>query len=321
MTDVTRIDWVDDQQRTDIQPGVTMNWKLKAWIQNSVALMPDRLSRPAYYFLQSKFGGLRDFNPTDRLLIAKKLVDKIVATGRSLDGKTVVEVGTGWSLTVPIALWLRGADRIITVDLNPYLREEKVKGVMSWITRHRDEVVALFGAHAESATFHSRLDRLATLSGSFEDILDAMGMEYRAPADASRMDDLAAGSVDYQISNNVFEHIPLEVLLGILREGKRILRPGGVMIHAIDHSDHFSHSDQQISYINFLQFSQEQWDRYADNRFAYYDNLRAAECADMFSAAGLVIVDHEKNINQRAMKALQAGFPLHQAFADIPLSC
>ena len=43
-----------------------------------------------------------------------------------LPGSTLLEVGTGRRLNVPLILWLLGAEKITSVDLNRYLRPELV---------------------------------------------------------------------------------------------------------------------------------------------------------------------------------------------------
>ena len=65
----------------------------------------------------------------------------------------------------------------------------------------------------------------------------------------------------------MFEHIPSPVLKAILNEANRVLAPNGVALHHIDPSDHFSHDDAAISPINFLRFSEAQWERLTGNQF------------------------------------------------------
>ena len=52
------------------------------------------------------------------------------------------------------------------------------------------------------------------------------------------------------------------------------VKPTGLLLHMVDHSDHFSHADSSLSPIHFLQFSDAQWQRYAENRYSYVNRLR-----------------------------------------------
>ena len=40
-------------------------------------------------------------------------------------------------------------------------------------------------------------------------------------------------------------------------------------MHFVDLSNHFQHQDQSITRINFLKFSDLEWNRIAGNEFAY----------------------------------------------------
>ena len=50
----------------------------------------------------------------------------------------------------------------------------------------------------------------------------------------------------------------------------------------VDYSDHFSHSDQTISSINFLRYSDDEWQRYAGNRYMYMNRLRHDDVLALF---------------------------------------
>jgi predicted RNA methylase len=51
-------------------------------------------------------------------------------------GRTVLEVGTGHMVDLPIGMWLCGAERVITVDLNPYLSRELVSEARTFVRRN-----------------------------------------------------------------------------------------------------------------------------------------------------------------------------------------
>src|SRR3990170_3571870 len=104
-----------------------MNWRLKARVQNAIALLPSSLSYSAYYWLQRHLGALRRVNPSSRLSAGMEVCKRIQNAGRSPVGSTFLEGGTGWRVNTPLAFWLAGAEKVITADLNPYLKEELVR--------------------------------------------------------------------------------------------------------------------------------------------------------------------------------------------------
>lgn len=292
-----------------------MNWKLKASIQSIIAKLPSDLSYKIYYFIQRRFGALRTLNPIVRLACGVTILDCIREQSRVIESKTFLEVGTGWRVNLPIALWLGGASKIITIDLNPYLKTELILGDLAYIRNNQQEVKKLFGDYAKEPIFLARLDKLINTETTLDQLFDMVNVEYLAPADATCLD-LPSQSVDYHVSNTVFEHIQPDVLGNILLEGKRLLKDNGLFIHLIDLSDHFSHSDASICAINFLQYNESKWNRYAGNRYAYHNRLRIDDFLHMFNKMGLTILSTNARIDERSLEVLRKESPLDDRFMN-----
>ncbi|MFM7529689.1 MAG: class I SAM-dependent methyltransferase [Nodosilinea sp.] len=140
---------------------------------------------------------------------------------------------------------------------------------------------------------------------SIDDLLDFVNIEYIAPGDASHLD-MPENLIDFHTSYTVFEHIPPENIIAILKEGRRILKKNGIFVHCIDYSDHFSHSDKSISSINFLQFSNDQWHRIAGNRYAYTNQLRHDDFLNLFlDSSSNVLVDETNFDDSLLLKITQ----------------
>jgi len=289
-----------------------MKWKQKSLVQNLIAKLPSNLSYAAYYFFKRNFGYSYDDTPISHLTEGIKLARYIIQQGSLIDDKTFLEIGTGYRINIPIVLWLLGASRIITVDLNPYLKAELVYEDISYMRNHKQEIQALF-EDLQSPVFTERFRQLAGAENNLPRLLDITGIEYLAPADATGLD-LEPRSVDFHISFTTLEHIPLKTLKSIIREGKRLLRPGGLFVHCIDFSDHFSHSDNSILPINFLQFNDMKWERLAGNRYMYHNRLRVDDFADLFSDTNLRILSMDTIIHEKSRKELREGFPLDNRF-------
>jgi len=292
-----------------------MNWKLKARIQHAVSQLPAGLSYAVNYTLQRYLGELRDPDPILALMGGAAIADNIVGNGQSVESKTILEIGTGLRLNVPLALWLCGASRVVTVDLNPYLKPKFVMKDVSYIRGNRGRIIGLFGKHAEQPIFQERFNCLCRTCTDIDTLIKAANIQYLAPADAAHLD-LESRSIDCHVSHTVFEHIPPDIILAILAEGKRVVKEGGLFIHDIDFSDHFSMSDPTITAINFLQFSEAEWKRYSDNRYAYVNRLRIDDFVELFGEAGLEIVSVNSHIDPRAAEALARGFPLDERFRE-----
>ncbi|WP_132999439.1 hypothetical protein [Luteimonas arsenica] len=295
-----------------------MHWKIKAAIQNAIAVLPASVSYPAQFWLQRRFGGLRAMNPVDRLSAGIETWKRIQALGQDPSGKVFFEVGTGRVPVVPLAYWLLGADRTVTIDLNPYLRADLVEESIGYIRDHAGEIRGLFGPLLREERMAALLE-FADGGFSLERFLSLCRIEYIAPGDAAHTG-LPDGSIHFHTSYTVLEHIPEPVLESIMVEGERVLADNGLFIHRIDYSDHFWHSDERISAINFLQFSDRRWQRFAGNRYMYVNRLRHDDYLRLFESTGQRIVMDEPKVDPKSQQLLQeGGIRLDARFSAKPL--
>lgn len=293
-----------------------VNWKWKARIQNVVAALP--MSDQIYYAMQRTMGNLKAGrgDPLEWFNAAKVLVQLIKSAGQEVEGKRFLEVGTGRSVGLPVGLWLCGAGQVMTVDLNEYLSEALVMESVQYVRNNQERVLKAFEMEAETPRFQERFRRLASFSGGLEDFLRMANIKYAARVDAARLD-VPDQSFDVHLSHAVFEHIPREAILRILAEARRILAPGGLLVHVIDPSDHFSHDDASITAVNFLQFGESEWQRWAGNKFMYHNRLRAFEYLEMFEQAGVHLVHRKEAVDEPSLKQLRDGFRLDQKFQQM----
>ena len=293
-----------------------MRWKTKSVLQNAISMLPNRLSLEAYYTVQRRFGGLRNVDPTCRLVAGIETCKRILAQGESLEGKTFFELGTGRLPLVPIAYWLMGAKRTISVDLNRYLKPVLCREALLNFFRYKEQVTTLFGGLADLDRL-SALQRLAIDSPSdVEKLMRLCCIEYKAPCDAAETG-LPSGSIDFHTSYTVLEHIPKSTLGEIFDEGGRLVKKDGLFVHRVDYSDHFSHSDSSISAINFLQFSELKWDMLAGNRYMYMNRLRHDDFLDLFRQWGHSVLMAEPDVDREIVLTLKdPGFSLDDRFRD-----
>jgi hypothetical protein len=245
------------------------------------------------------------------------IVRSIERAGKGICDKVFVEIGTGRTVTIPITLWLCGASRIITVDLNPYLKTELIREELDFIRSNQEAVLEMFGDRVAQKQFNERFDWIARGRIDIKGFMKESQIDYFAPSDARNLP-VWYKTIDYYISNNVFEHIPLDIVSQILSEGRRKLKDDGLMVHRIDFSDHFSHSDYRIPTINFLQYSEEQWHRYSGNRYMYHNRARIDEFEEVMEKAGLRIIDRKLELDQDAVRLIKSGFKLDRRFAGKP---
>ena len=291
-----------------------MNWRNKARIAAAVAKLPPRISFALYYFIQRRYGTLKQFQPIRYFQAGLKMVSLIQEERGPLKGsETFLEVGTGRGLALPLALWLCGAKQIITVDVYPYLKQQLVLEQLQYLREHREEVAGLFTDHFPER-FAERIAFLQDPDMSLAKLLAGTNIQYLAPTNTAQLD-FPTQSIDYHVSFQVLQHVPPKALAGIFLEGKRLLKPTGLFIHYIVLEDLFSGVDPAISPVNFLQFSDAEWENIAGNRFMYHNRLRADELSELLIQQGLKVALRDVKINQKSLQRLEAKeFVLDQRF-------
>ncbi|MGD1862379.1 MAG: hypothetical protein ACFB0E_20725 [Leptolyngbyaceae cyanobacterium] len=292
-----------------------MHWKLKSLIQNSISLLPSQASYSTYYWLQRNFGGLKSVQPNDSLFAGIKTWDLLQKQGHNPYGKTFFEVGTGRIPIIPIAYWLMGAKRVYTIDINPYIKEELLQQTLQYMLHHSEEIQNLFG----EKLVQERFDSILRAAGTQENLLSILTMcqiHYESPCDAANTW-LLSESIDFHTSYNVLEHIPPETLKNIFQEGNRIMKQNGLFVHRVDYSDHFSHTDHNITAINFLQYSDRKWKRYAGNRYMYMNRLRHDDFINLIEEANQDILRVELEVDSHSLDNLEdESFKLNQRFSS-----
>ncbi len=226
--------------------------------------------------------------------------------------RTAVEVGTGWYPTLPLALWLAGADRVVTYDIAPLLTPSRARAALYAVSNHLEqnpEALPQALSH-RVARLH---DALASSEDTLEGILGPLGIEVII-GDASKTD-LEDGSVDLVASTVVLEYIPEDVLVALFREGRRIAGHDGVHSHEIDLTDQFHYVDPSITPFHFLRFSDRAWS-VIKNPIIPLTRLRHSDYVRALEAAGLCVADDAITRGSKADVEAVPLAPRFQAYAS-----
>jgi hypothetical protein len=294
-----------------------MKWRVKAAVQRACAAIPVG-GGAIYYSLQRALGLLRDPDRPMRMLrTASRLVRELGELGFDLHGKRVLEVGTGWRVDMPIALYLCGAKSVDTYDVHRYLRPRLVMAAVAGLAQRRQLVLETFATLTDARELERRLDTLVR-APDLRALFRVAGIGYHAPADAARTG-RPAGCVDLHMSFTVFQQIPYDTLLALLRESSRLLSADGLAWHQVDLSDQFARADPSINRANFLRFTDAEWARYSNNQFAYHNRLRAADYQRLYREAGHEVIRWMCEVDERSRSELADGFPLAQPFRGLPV--
>jgi SAM-dependent methyltransferase len=292
-----------------------MHWRIKGLVQKTLGVVPG--GEALHYRLQRRYGGLQNF----RKELATKVEDWQIMVRHLRDAKVTIssshffEIGTGWYPTFPFALYLAGARRITTYDLNRHLQDDLVRAAVKELGGFL-KVIAEDGG-SQLADVEARYRKLAAAVDAGADLGKASGgtIRYSAPADATATS-LADGEVDVVFSNSVLEHVPPDAIAAMYRESVRVLRPGGVMFHSVNCGDHYAYVDRKVNQLNYLRYSDRAW-RFWNNAFLYQNRLRAHVFVDAAREAGFAIDLDTSNTRPERLQQLRA-MRVHPQFAHVP---
>lgn len=204
-------------------------------------------------------------------------------------GFAALEFGYGWYPIVPVGFFLCGATDVWAIDIDPLLRLSRVRTVLEYFSEYdkRGKLRGLLpGVRAE------RMEKLRqALSDPQLDTPERLLGELRihVMVGDARKSGLASGCVDLVASIGVLEYIPRPVLLEILVEFRRLLRPGGVMSHWISLIDQYSYFDKSITPFNYLKYSNRAW-KIFESPLIPQNRLRICDYRQLYAEAGFQIV-------------------------------
>jgi SAM-dependent methyltransferase len=263
-----------------------VDWRIKGVIQKVLSLLP--AGRRLNSVLQERLGGLRRF---DASVDSKVRDDWMVLAGHMrelgcpIEGATFLEVGTGRFPALPVGFALAGARRCFTYDVDRLLDWRLTRRMCERFGVHLGQVAATLGA--SDAPVRDRWRALAG-AGTLEAFLRAAAIEYRAPADAAATG-LPPASVDVVFSNSVLEHVERAALGPLMRESRRVLRPGGLAIHSVNCGDHYAYFDARLTPVHYLRYGERTW-RVWNNGLQFQNRLRANDFLEVAEREGLEIV-------------------------------
>ena len=209
----------------------------------------------------------------------ERIKSAIEKSGETIQGSIILEIGSGWFPTIPILLVRDGAKKVIMSDLNIHMDE-----ITFW------ETAAYLKNRFPNDDYIQSLTNFSSLP-----------IDYLAPFHISSLSDR---SLDIIISRTVLEHIPKSKMYNLFSSLRPKISDAGLMVHLVDHSDHFEHQDKSISRVNFLTWSEE---KHALINFLIKsgeNRMRHHEYQKVFMDSGYEVINEESDLDTKTLEAV-----------------
>ncbi len=294
-----------------------MRWLAKSALQNAISVLPGSVAVN---------GLLQRYGTGSVVMTPERVVARLVRVGgrhvehqrrfgeQPLEETTVVEVGTGFVPLLPVGLYLAGAAAVHTYDIAQLANAARTVDLLHQIVAAADS-----GALERECpwTLPERLECLREIAAGpqvgLHPLLATMGITYHV-GDATRSG-LDARSAQLFVTNNVFEHVPAEVISALLAEAHRTGVPGALVSHHIDLRDHYAKFDRTVSVYNSLRFSSRQW-RLLNSRMEPQNRLRHSDYLRLVDEAGFdLLLDDSRTGPDAAFAAVRLA-PEFRRYAE-----
>ncbi|MGZ3235994.1 MAG: methyltransferase domain-containing protein [Burkholderiaceae bacterium] len=186
--------------------------------------------------------------------------------GKSMNGRTLLELGPGDSIASAIIAKAYGA-RAILVDAGAFVRSDIAP------------YVALTHALTRQGLAAPDLSGCVTI----DDILNRCEAQYLTTG-LEGLIQLKSESVDLIFSQAVLEHIRRSEFLETMQQCYRILKSDGICSHQIDLRDHLGGG------LNNLRFSERIWESHFFTKSGFYTNrIQYTQMQELFRHAGFQV--------------------------------
>ena len=232
-----------------------------------------------------------------------KQIEMLREAGFDVTGKRILEIGSGWHPIAAMTFLAAGAETVTLTDIERLLDPHLIRSAINFVSARRQTLVDRLGI--------ADLARLDIEDGSIAQMIESLGLTYLVPYRTGLSSDASA---DLIVSCSVFEHIPAVILESMMAEFRRILVPGGAMVHFIDCSDHYWQADSSISRCNFLQYEEWLWRLLSLNPQNFHNRLRHSDFAAIFLRHGFKVVS-ERRLSREQEQREVSSMKLASRFA------
>lgn len=218
---------------------------------------------------------------------------------KSISNANVLEVSTGWNAINAVLFSLLGAKEVVATDYVRQLRLALVKKVVRSARKEADLIASIRGIGSDQLL--KEIDLLLGLQ-SEEAFLRHARITYLAPVDACNLE-FDDRRFDIVYSCRVLAHFPENQLPLLAQEIKRLLKPGGVVVHSIGLQDPY-YKLRNKNKVAFLTYSDKVW-RLINSELQSNNRLRASQHAKFYTDLGAEVIFADAKYNQDDIERLK----------------
>ena len=225
-----------------------INWKLKSLLYKIFSQL--KLNK-TFYFIQKYVTKRSNVNIKPSVRLWKLHSENI----KKHQIKTVLEIGAGKSLEQNIffSYFFNNSLEQTVIDIKKMIDFDLVNEASKQISELLN------------------VQKLKSVS-SYDDLFNFYNIKYISPCITQNLIE-EKKVFDLCVSTNTLEHLSIKDLRTLFKNLGIILKKSGYISAIIDYSDHYSHTDKNISELNFLKYSEKQWQNY-NNTYLYQNRLR-----------------------------------------------
>jgi hypothetical protein len=233
-----------------------INWKLKSFLFKILSFF--KLYK-LLFFIQKKITKRSNIN-------LKKIIfywDYHLKYLRENNSNSLLEIGAGKSLSQNIYL--------------SYKFNKQIEQTLIDVSKMLD--LDLFNQANEQISNLLNVNKLP-YAKSIKDLKENYNINYLAPMSLEKLKEQEL-KFDACISSTTLEHLSTKDLEECFDILKKIIKKNGIISAAIDYSDHYSHTDNNIENLNFLQFNDKEWDKF-NTPMLFQNRLRHQDYRKIF---------------------------------------
>ena len=262
-----------------------INWKIKSIFYKILYLFK---LKKTLFFIQKKITKRADIN-IEEIIFYWKYHLKYLETYQS---KKVLEFGAGKSLEQNIFL--------------SYKSNHKFDQTLIDISNMLD--IDLFNKANEQVSKILKVNR-KPFAKSLDDLKKIYNITYIAPCTIDEIKEKGF-LFDACISSTTLEHFPTDALDITFKTLKKIIKKNGIISALVDYSDHYSHTDNKIDNLNFLQFNDSEWKKY-NTPFLFQNRLRHQDFRDFFLGLNYEVLEEIKGKYGKGPKIISDRFNIN----------